>query len=132
MPEPIVYIDRSTIHEGKLNEVRSTAHELAEFVERREPQLIAYGFYIDDEAAVMTVVAVHPDSASMKFHLEIADSRFRTFADLITLQGIEVYGRPSAKVLGQLQQKAEMLGAAGKVAVSERHAGFARLEAHTG
>lgn len=127
MPEPIVYIDRSEIREGKLEEVRSTAHELAKFVERHEPQLIAYGFYIDEEAALMTVVAVHPDSASMEFHLEIGHSGFRTFTDLITLQAIEVYGRPSDKVLGQLQQKAEMLGAGGNVAVSERHAGFARV-----
>jgi hypothetical protein len=37
------------------------------FVERHEPQLISYGFFIDEQAAMMTVVAVHegcrnPDS----------------------------------------------------------------------
>ena len=41
-----------------------------------EPQLISYGVFINEEAARMTVVAVHPDSASLEFHMEIGGSGF--------------------------------------------------------
>jgi hypothetical protein len=59
--------------------------------------------------------------------MEIAGPVFRKFTDLFKLRTIEVYGRPSGKVLNQLQQKAEMLGENGSVVVHEQHAGFMRL-----
>ena len=126
MSESIVYIDRSDIREGKLEEVRAAIHDLVEFVETHEPQLIAYGFYMNEEATRMTVVAIHPDSASMEFHMETGGPAFRKFTELVNLRTIEVYGRPSDKVLKQLQQKAEMLGENGNVVVHERDAGFMR------
>jgi hypothetical protein len=75
----------------------------------------------------MSVVAVHPDSASMEFHLEIGGPEFRKFAELIDLRSIDVYGSPSETVLKQLQQKAEMLGENGRVLVHEVVSGFARF-----
>jgi quinol monooxygenase YgiN len=131
MPDPIVYIDRSDIREGKLEEVRAAIHELVEFVDAREPQLISYGFYMDAKGTGMTLVAVHPDSASLELHMEIAGPVFRKFTDLIKLRAIEVYGRPSGKVLNQLQQKAEMLGENGSVVVHDQHAGFMRFASAT-
>src|SRR5215211_1966672 len=63
--EPIVYIDHSDIREGSLDELKAGVQRLVDFIDAREPQLITYGFYIDDDAATMAVVAVHPDSASL-------------------------------------------------------------------
>jgi quinol monooxygenase YgiN len=131
MPVPIVYIDRSDIREGKLDEVRAAIHDLVEFVDAHEPQLISYSFYMDAKGTGMTVVAIHPDSASLEFHMEIAGPVFRKFTDLIKLRTIEVYGRPSRKVLNQLQQKAEMLGENASVVVQEQHGGFMRLASAT-
>jgi len=127
MSEQIIYIDRSEIREGKLEEVRAAIHGLVEFVETQEPQLIGYALYFNEEATDITVVAIHPDSASLQFHLEIGGPVFRKFIGSIKLQTIEVYGRPSEKVLEQLQQKAAMLGEAASVVVHEQHAGFMRL-----
>ena len=127
MSEQIIYIDRSEIREGKLEEVRAAIHGLVEFVETQEPQLIGYALYFNEEATGITVVAIHPDSASLQFHLEIGGPVFRKFIGFIKLQTIEVYGRPSEKVLEQLQQKAAMLGEAASVVVHEQHAGFMRL-----
>jgi len=75
----------------------------------------------------MTVVAVHPDSASLEFHMDVGSAEFRKFADLIDLLKIEVYGRVSEAVLKRLHQKARMLGK-GTVAVHEFYAGFGRWE----
>ena len=97
--EPIVYIDHSNIREGSLDELKAGVQRLVDFIEAREPQLVSYGFYIDDEAARMTVVAVHPDTASLELHLEIGGPEFRKLAPLLTLTAIECYGRPSQKAL---------------------------------
>ena len=73
----------------------------------------------------MTVVAVHPDSGSLEFHLETGAPEFQTFAELIELQKIEVYGRVSDAVQARLYRKAQGLGNA-TVTVHELFAGFAR------
>ena len=127
MSSLIVYIDRSAIRDGKLEEVRTALRGLVEFVDAAEPQLLAYGFYIDQDGEGLTCVAIHPDSSSLEFHLEVGRDAFPTFTELIDLRTIEVYGLPSDKVRGQLQQKAQLLGGNGNVVVHEQHAGFARL-----
>lgn len=126
MTDPIYYIDRSDIREGKLTEVEEGMRDLAAFVEAREPQLIAYHFYIDESESTMTTVAVHPDSASMELHMELGGPRFRAFGALIRMRAIDVFGRPSQAVVDRLQQKAEMLGG-GTVTLHTARAGFSRL-----
>ena len=126
MSELIVYIDHSDIREGRLPEVRAGIQELADFVDTHEPQLLAYGFYIDEEGMRMTLIAIHPDSSSLELHMEVGGPAFRKFIELIDLRGIEIYGRPSDRVLEQLQQKVEMMGENGTVVVHDRYAGFAR------
>ena len=125
-PGALVYIDRSDIREAKVDELRAGVRKLVDFVDAHEPQLIAYGFHIDEDARQMTVVAVHPDSASLELHIEIAGGEFRKLAHLITLREVRIYGRPSDRALALLRQKAEMLGEGVTVLVHEPHAGFVR------
>jgi hypothetical protein len=129
--DPLVYIDRSDIRDGKLEDVRKGIRELVAFVEEKEPQLIGYSFYFNEGSTGMTVVAIHPDSASLELHLEIGGPAFRKLSELIELRTIDIYGRPSEKVLDQLQQKIEMLGANGRVVVHQQQAGFLRFASRT-
>ncbi|OPG09342.1 hypothetical protein B1R27_06105 [Streptomyces sp. GKU 895] len=124
--EPIYYIDRSDIREGKLAEVREGMLDLADFIEAREPQLIAYRFYIDESGTTMTTVAVHPDPASLELHMELGGPKFRAFRELIRMNSIDVYGRPSPDAAEQLRRKAEMLGG-GTVTFHTLQAGFSRF-----
>ena len=128
MGEPIVYVDCSEIHDGKVEEVKELARELVGFIEQREPQLLFYGFFFSEDDRRMSVIAIHPDSESMELHLTVGGAGFRKFSDLITMRAIDVYGRPTADVLDQLRQKARMLGAPDSVAVHELASGFARLQ----
>ena len=125
MPQPIVYVDTSAIRDGKLEELKPAIKRLAEFVEANVPQLISYGFFLNGDATQMSVVAVHPDSRSLEFHMSAGVNEFRKFSELIDLLRIEVYGAVSASVVERLLQKARMLGS-GTVSVHELHAGFAR------
>jgi hypothetical protein len=128
MAGPIVYIDRSDVTPGALMDLQAAVSDLVAFVEAREPRLIAYGFYIDDVDGTMTVVAVHPDSESLEFHLSIGGPEFRKVGAFITLRAIEVFGEPSDEALDQIHEKARMLGDA-TVVVRSADAGFARTPA---
>jgi hypothetical protein len=126
--EPIVYIDHSDIRDGSLKELKAGIRRLVDFIDAREPQLITYGFYIDEDQAKMTVVAVHPDSASLELHMDIGGGEFRKLAHLITLTAIECYGRPSERALEQMRLKAAALGDGGAVVTIGRFAGFTHLQ----
>lgn len=122
--EPIVYIDHSRIRGGSLDELKAGVRRLVDLIDAQEPRLLVYGFHIDEVAMRMTVVAVHPDSASLELHLDIGGEEFRKLAHLLTLTAIECYGRPSERALDQLRRKAEMLGDDGTVISVGRFAGF--------
>jgi quinol monooxygenase YgiN len=126
MSEPIVYIDSSEIREGNLEELKKAMNELVEFVEANEPRLIAYNVYFKEDGTRMSVVHVHPDSASLEFHMKMAGPLFPKFAEFIKLLTIDVYGKPNDDLVEQMRQKAQMLGN-GTVLVHDLHAGFARF-----
>ena len=126
MPDEIVYIDTSDVREGALEELKTAMKELVDFVEANEPRLIAYNVYFSDDGTRMTVVHVHPDSASLEYHMEVAGPAFRGFVELVTLSSIHIYGEPSEKLLEQSREKARLLGR-GDVAVDALHAGFSRF-----
>ena len=128
MSQPLVFVDTSDIHEGRLDDVRAAVAELAAFVEANEADPIAYQVFFSEDGRRMTVVQVPPDSASMERHMELAGPVFATFADLLTLRTMDVFGTPSEKVLDHLRRKAELLGAA-TVAVHDLQAGFERFGA---
>lgn len=128
MSEPIVYIDQSVIRDGKLGDVKRAVRDLVDFVETHEERIIAYSFYFNEQGTRMTLWQVHPDSASLEYHMDVAGPAFAPFVDLIELSSIEVYGNPSPRLLEQLHRKARMLGNAA-VTVHSLQAGFARLPA---
>ena len=128
MSEPLVSIDVSEIREGKLEALKDAMQELAEFVDANEPEPIAYHVYFDERGTRMTVFQIHPDSASMESHMNVAGSAFPKLSEFLTLSRIDIYGTPSDLLLEQLTHKARMLGNA-DVGVHELHAGFTRLDA---
>jgi quinol monooxygenase YgiN len=128
MSDMILYVDTSDVREGALEELKPAIRELVDFVEANEPRLIAYNVYLSDDGTKMTVVNVHPDSASLEYHMTVAGPLFRQFVELVTLSSIHIYGEPSAKVLRQSHEKAQLLGRGG-VVVESLFAGFTRLAA---
>jgi quinol monooxygenase YgiN len=126
MSEPLISLDTSLIRDGRLDELKEAVAELVEFVRSNEPRPIAYEVYLDEAGSRMTVVQVHPDSASMEYHMTVAGPAFAGFAELVTLSTLDVYGKPSEELLELLRRKVQMLGDA-TVVVHDLHAGFARI-----
>jgi hypothetical protein len=125
MSDSIIIIDTSEVLAAKGGEVERAMRDLATFVEANEPRAMAYNAYFHEAGTRMTVVQVHPDSASAEHHLRVAAPAFRQFSGLLRLLTMDVYGAPSQGLLALLRSKARMLGA-GDVAVHRHHAGFIR------
>ncbi|MGH2784891.1 MAG: hypothetical protein ACRDJ1_06495 [Actinomycetota bacterium] len=126
MPEPIIFVDVSEILPGKVEEAKSAFKELTAFVEANEPRTISYNVFFNPTETMVTVVQVHPDSASMEFHVKTGAELFKRFAGLLSMQAMHVYGEASAELRRAMQTKATMLGA-GALEVHDLHAGFSRL-----
>jgi hypothetical protein len=122
----IVYVDTSDVRDGALEQLKAGMKELADFVEAKEPRILAYNVYFSDDGARMSVVHVHPDSASLEYHMEVAGPIFRRLAELVTLASIHIYGDASEEAVKQSQEKARLLGR-DQVTVDPLHAGFARF-----
>ena len=125
MSKPVIILDTSEIRKGKLADLKDAMTKLAGFVEAHEPGIIAYHVYINGDGTRLTVLQIHPDSASAEFHMKVAGSAFPGFAELIRMSGIDIYGDPGQKLLEMLKRKARMLGSR-IVVVHEFHAGFFR------
>jgi hypothetical protein len=131
MSDAILYVDASDVREGALEQLKPAIERLVDFIEANEPRLIAYNVYFSEDGTRMTVASIHPDSASLEYHMEVAGPLFREFVELVTLSAIYIYGAPSEKVLQQSRTKARLLGR-GRVVVQSLHAGFTRVAPSAG
>lgn len=69
MSEPFIFIGTHRLKEGKLQDFEKSFAQLVEVVEANEPRMVAFNGYVNDEGTEVAVVQVHPDTASMEFHM---------------------------------------------------------------
>jgi hypothetical protein len=124
--EVIVYVDRSTVRDGKLDELKLAITDLVDFVDANEPDILSYNVYFSDDSTRMTVVHTHAGSESLAYHMEVAGPKFPPIGEFIELEAIDVYGRPSEELVHQLEEKASTLGH-GRVAIHDHHDGIDRV-----
>jgi hypothetical protein len=106
MYKPLIFVSTWKIREGRLEDYKRFAKELIEHVKAKEPQLIAFNMYFNEDETEMTSIQVHPDAASMDFNLQVLAKvigedmiEWIDRADFLELKHIEIYGTPSAKLL---------------------------------
>ena len=84
MSGPFIFIATNQLRSGKLAAERERAIELSAFIESTEPQLLAFNEYASEDGAEVSVVQVHPDAASMEFHMEtVAERAARAYTDTL-------------------------------------------------
>jgi hypothetical protein len=126
MSGPYVYIGTYTIKSGRQDEARERCGKLVELVQEKEPRLISFNIYLDDEATQMSVVQVHPDAESMEWHLEVVAEHIATSFE--SFLGSTVYehtfGRPTESLTRTLLQWADP--GASATSMPDHVAGFTR------
>ena len=130
MSAPFIVIATNRLREGKLAAERDRAADLSSFIEANEPQLLAFNEYVNEDGTEVGVVQIHPDAASMEFHIEVvAERAARAHAKTLeTTTSIQVYGEPSEAVLELLRRQA---GAGVPMTIRRHHlGGFTRIQPH--
>ena len=98
MSGPFIIISTFGVKDGKLEHLKRFQRELSEIIEAREPQLIAFNAFLNDEGTEMTSIQVHPDTASMDFHLKVIREHLgdamSAVAEFVVPKSIQYYGTP--------------------------------------
>jgi quinol monooxygenase YgiN len=71
MSTPLIAISTVGIKEGKLEDFTRTYKEVVETVREHEPRLIAFHGFVNKDGTEMTIIQVHPDTASMDLHMQV-------------------------------------------------------------
>ena len=95
MDGPFVIRARSRIRPGVASSYRPLAQEICRLVEQREPRVLAYHIWVDEAAESEVVLQVHPDAASLEYHLEVLGDTVRSSFEYADFETLEVYGPPS-------------------------------------
>lgn len=126
MTDFILYVDRSVVHDGKLDDLKSAMAELVEFVESNEPDLLSYDVYFSSDGDEMTVVHTHADPATLEHHMDVAGPKFPPIGEFIELEAIDIYGDPGEDLAQRLREKASTLGT-GRVSIHDFYEGFEHI-----
>jgi quinol monooxygenase YgiN len=125
MTEPLIVVTKLRIKQGRLEGLIEYYKKIAEIVETAEPQLIAFLAFLNDDGTEMTSIQVHPDAASMDFHMQVLrdtyDESFSEYGQMFDVLSVEYYGSPPRSAL-DMDRQFEM-----PVSLNPRHiAGFTR------
>ena len=105
MSGPFIYIGSYAIKDGQEQEARKAFREVADLVETNEPRVIAFNYWFDALARTVTAVQVHPDPASMDFHLGVIAQHLDSAWDWIeSTVSEQVYGEPSPTLTNVMAQ----------------------------
>jgi hypothetical protein len=91
-----IFIGTRRIKEGKFEDFKNSYLDLVKVVEAKEPRLIAFYCYANDDETEVSVVQVHPDADSMLFHMQVACEHIEQgVQDLLDVGSMQIYGTPS-------------------------------------
>lgn len=127
MPGPLIFIATNRLREGRFGAEQERVPELSRFVEENEPRLIAFNEYVNEVLSEVAVVQVHPDAASLDYHLTVIGDRAReAYAQTLeTTTRLQVFGIPTGNTLQMLDQLA---GSGIPLSIYPHHlGGFTRL-----
>jgi hypothetical protein len=129
MSEPFIFIATNRLKEGKLEAEKERVPGLCDFIEANEPRLIGFNEYANEDGTEVAVVQIHPDAASMEFHMGVVRERGQqAYAETLdATTSVQVFGTPSDTILEMLRQQA---GSGVSLSVTPHHlGGFTRATA---
>jgi hypothetical protein len=106
MSEPIVFISRHKVKEGKLDAFKQFYLEGVKVLEGEKPGTVAQLAYLNEDGTEVAIVHVFPNADAMDLHVEGADERSRRTYEFVQPAAFEVYGSPSDRVLEMFKRAA--------------------------
>ena len=106
MAEPIVFISRWRIREGKRAEFEAMYARGVELIGSSKPRTALFAAYLDEAGEELRIVHAVPDAAAMTDHFEGSEGSSASVADMMELLGFEVYGAAPAAAVDQMRREA--------------------------
>ena len=125
MAEPIVFISRHRIVEGRRDDLARAYTEAVDLIRATKPGTALFAAYLDGAGAEVRIVHAFPDPAAMALHFEGSAERSQGAFDLIRASSFEIYGRAPATAVDQLRREAATAHASVDV-LDETLGGFLR------
>lgn len=95
MADQIQYAVNWKIHDGKLDQFMALAEKATETVEAKEPNMLGYHWYLNDDRTHCTLIEQYPSSEHILTHLENVGPLLGQLLEVADVS-IDVYGAISA------------------------------------
>lgn len=95
MSDPIVFISRNRIREGKLGEFRRHYTDSVPRTKADKPGTLVQLAYVNEDGTEVDIVRLFPSAEALDRQLKGADERSKTAYLYIEPTAIEIYGTPS-------------------------------------
>ncbi len=109
MPAPLIFIATYKVREDRVEDLERFFKRIAGLVEAKEPQIIAFNGFLNEDGTEMTSIQVHPDTESMETHMQVLrdawDESFAGYTEVLE-EGVSVayYGTPAESALAMDQE----------------------------
>ncbi len=120
MTDPIIFISRNRIKEGKIDELREHYRTSIAPIIANKPDTLVQLAYESEDTSEVTIVRLFPDAVAMNFHLQGANERSKRAYEFIEPLSIEIYGTPSSDTLDILK---DIAGSGVSVSLIPRYIG---------
>jgi len=104
MSEPIVFISRNKIKEGKAGEFRKHYRDSIPITMADKPGTAVQLAYENDQATEVTIVRLFPSADALDQQIQGADERSKKAYEFIEPIGIEIYGTPNPATLEKMKK----------------------------
>lgn len=104
MSEPIVFISRNRIKEGKTDEFRKHYWDSIQPIFDGKPATLAQIAYENEEATEFTIVRLFHSADALDLQIQGADERSKKTYTFIEPISIEIFGTPSPATLEMMKK----------------------------
>ena len=104
MTEPIVFISRNRIKEGKSEEFRLHYRDSIPPIMAGKPGTLAQLAYENEDATEVTVVRLFPSAEALDLQIQGADERSKKTYEFIEPISIEIFGTPNPATVEKMKK----------------------------
>ena len=104
MSEPMVFISRNKIKEGKADEFRKHYRDSVPLTNAGKPGTLAQVAYENEQATEVTIVRLFPSADALDQQIQGADERSKKTYEFIEPISIEIFGTPNPATLEKMKK----------------------------
>jgi quinol monooxygenase YgiN len=106
MSEPIVFIARLKVKEGKLEDYKKNFQNVVNFVKPNKPNTVVFLNYTTEDDAEATLIQVYPSADAMEQHVQGLAEIARKSYESMDILSFEIYGNPTDTTLTTMKNLA--------------------------